>query len=262
MPEDARASSNRQVVRPHPPLSEYYDGEDGRRAFVRAIFDETAPDYDRVERMMALGSGAWHRRRVLVRAGLSAGMDLLDVAVGTGLVAREAVSIVGDPRRVFGLDPSLGMLRQARRAAPIPCIRGAAESIPCPGESFDFVSMGYALRHVSDLAVVFREFRRVLRPGGALCIQEITRPAGRLPGLALKAYMRTVVPVMSRLVARRAETARLMRYFWDTIESCVPPGRVLGALDDAGFADVQRRVDLGIFSEYFARKPGRSARVS
>jgi demethylmenaquinone methyltransferase/2-methoxy-6-polyprenyl-1,4-benzoquinol methylase len=255
MHDAARAPSSGQIVRPHPPLQAYYDGEEGRRAFVRAIFDETAGDYDRVERMMALGSGAWHRRRVLVRAGLRPGMDFLDVAVGTGLVAREAVAIVGDPTKVVGLDPSIGMLRQARRSPAIPCIQGTAENIPCPDERFDFVSMGYALRHLADLAVVFREFHRVLRPGGALCIQEITRPDGRLRCVALKVYMRTVVPAMARVVARRAETALLMRYFWDTIEACVPPERVLDALRGANFVDIRRRVDLGVFTEYFARKP-------
>src|SRR5262245_14649409 len=98
---------------PHPPLEGYYRGEDGRRAFVRRIFDDTAGDYDRIERVMALGSGRWYRRRALVRAGLAHEMEVLDVAVGTGLVAREAVAVVGNPRRVVGVDPSLGMLRGA-----------------------------------------------------------------------------------------------------------------------------------------------------
>jgi demethylmenaquinone methyltransferase/2-methoxy-6-polyprenyl-1,4-benzoquinol methylase len=115
--------------------------------------------------------------------------------------------------------------------------------------------MGFALRHVADLGTVFREFRRVLRPGGRLCVLEISRPRGRIAMLALQAYMRGVVPLVARVVGRRAETATLMRYYWDTIDACVPPASIVAALHEAGFADVDRRVELGIFSEYRARRP-------
>src|SRR5512143_3501154 len=124
------------VHAPHPPLQEYYEGEQGRRSFVRQVFDETAGDYDRIERMMAFGTGPWYRRRALVRSGLAAGMDVLDVAVGTGLVAREAVAIVGDPRKVVGVDPSIGMLRGASRPVDIVAVQGMAESLPFAADRF------------------------------------------------------------------------------------------------------------------------------
>src|SRR2546428_14161610 len=93
------------IVAPHPALPRYYDdGVSGKRSFVRRIFNQTAGDYDRVERVMALGSGSWYRRQALRRAGLAAGMRVLDVAIGTGLVAREEIDIAGDPRLVLGLD--------------------------------------------------------------------------------------------------------------------------------------------------------------
>ena len=69
---------------------------------MRDIFDSPPADYDRVERMMALGSGSWYRRGALERAGLGAGMRVLDVAMGTGLVAREAVALTGSPALVTG----------------------------------------------------------------------------------------------------------------------------------------------------------------
>jgi demethylmenaquinone methyltransferase/2-methoxy-6-polyprenyl-1,4-benzoquinol methylase len=236
-------------------LSDYYEGAQGRQTFVRQIFDETADDYDRIERMMALGSGPWYRRRALVRSGLAPGMDVLDVAVGTGLVAREAAGIVGSVRNVIGVDPSIGMLRSAKRQLDIAAVQGKAESLPFVSDRFDFLTMGFALRHMSDLSVAFSDFHRVLRPKGTVCILEITQPEGSLARGVLKAYMRGLIPFLARVAGSRRNTAQLFRYFWDTIEACVPPERVVEALRQAGFENVKRFVEVGVFSEYTGRKP-------
>src|ERR1700734_4571097 len=93
------------VQAPHPPLKDYYAREADRGGFVRQLFDRTAADYDRIERAMALGSGSWYRRRALQRAGLKAGMRVLDIGTGTGLTAREAFRLVGPSGEVTGVDP-------------------------------------------------------------------------------------------------------------------------------------------------------------
>jgi len=257
MPDVARPpQGDDAVVRaPHPPLTQYYDGEDRRREWVRAIFDHSAPDYDRVESLMALGTGSWYRRQALLRAGLAPGMRVVDVGVGTGLVAREAVRIVDSASLVTGVDPSPGMLGRARVPAGVTLLEGRAEAIPLQDGCADFVSMGYALRHIGDLSAAFREFHRVLKPGGIACVLEITRPETRLRALLLRAYMRGLVPALSWFVARSADTPKLMRYYWDTIETCVPPAQVMTTLEHAGLADVHRHVEAGIFSEYVARRP-------
>ena len=238
---------------PHAPLTDYY-GADGQRAYLRRMFDRTAGDYDRIERILALGSGGWYRRGALQRGGLGAGMRVLDVGIGTGLVAREALGLIGAAGALVGVDPSPGMM--ARVQLPqVELRQGSAEALPCADAGFDFVSMGYALRHVSDVVAAFAEFHRVLRPGGRLVVLEITRPAGRLPQALLKGYMRAVVPLLARAVTRRGDNADLWRYYWDTIEACIAPPAVQAALRDAGFAEVRRVTSLGIFTEYHARRP-------
>jgi demethylmenaquinone methyltransferase/2-methoxy-6-polyprenyl-1,4-benzoquinol methylase len=237
---------------PHPALPTYYGADDAKRRFVRSIFDSAAVDYDRVESLLALGSGSWYRRGALARAGLAPGMQVLDVAVGTGLVAHEAVRLVGPSGRVTGVDPSAGMLAASTGLAGVSLVQGRAEALPFADASFDFVSLGFALRHVDDLAGVFREFRRVLRPGGRLLMLEITRPQTRLGGALLELYMRSIVPLVSRAVARSGDTERLFRYYWDTIAACVPPAVVLEILAASGFPGAQRKVQLGVFSEYRA----------
>ena len=239
---------------PHPVLPQYYTQADQRREFVRGIFDRTASDYDATERLFSFGTGSGYRRMALRRAGLDAGMRVLDVAVGTGLVAREAVHVVGAQGFVVGLDPSCGMLRNAPQTASMLLVQGTSEQLPFAGACFDFLSLGFALRHLSELEAVFGEFRRVLKPGGILCVLELTPPEQRWARRLVKLYLRHIAPAASRLVARQPETPRLLRYFWDTIEACVPPQRVLEALHRAGFTDVRRHVEAHLFSEYTARR--------
>jgi demethylmenaquinone methyltransferase/2-methoxy-6-polyprenyl-1,4-benzoquinol methylase len=235
-------------------LPEYYGDEVEHQQFLRRIFDDTAPDYDRIERVLALGSGPWYRRSALQRAGLSTGAEVLDVGIGTGLVAREALALIGPQGRLVGVDPSPGMMGEVKLPG-VELVRGRAEALPRSDASSDFISMGYALRHIADVNAAFSEFFRVLRPGGRLVVLEITKPAGRVGTAVLKAYMRSVVPVIAKVVARKHDTAELWRYYWDTIEACIVPESVLAALRAAGFEDVKRHAELGIFSEYTAVKP-------
>ena len=244
-----------EVHAPHPPLAAYYPDEAARHSWVREIFDRAAPDYAWVDQLMALGTGSRYRREALVRAGLEPGMRVVDVGTGTGLVALEAVRILGDAGAVIAIDPSAGMLRHATLPEGTALVEGVAERLPLRDECTEFLTMGYALRHVSDLSSAFAEFFRVLRPGGIVCLLEITRPAGRVGTALLRAYLRGVVPALARVVARTREVPQLMRYYWDTIEACVPPEQVMRALAGAGFGDVARHIELGLFSEYRAKKP-------
>lgn len=252
-PLPSTAPADPVLLPPHAPLPLYYGNEDEHQAFLRRIFDDTAPDYDRIERVLAFGSGPWYRRSALQRAGLRTGAEVLDVGIGTGLVAREALRLVGPSGRLVGVDPSAGMMKEIDLPG-VELVPGKAEALPRPDASSDFVSMGYALRHISDVAAAFGEFHRVLRPDGRVLVLEISKPRGRIGTGLLKAYMRAVVPLIARFIGRRHDTAELWRYYWDTIEACIPPEQVVQALRDAGFSDVRRHVELGVFSEYTAVK--------
>jgi demethylmenaquinone methyltransferase/2-methoxy-6-polyprenyl-1,4-benzoquinol methylase len=232
----------------------YFPDPAQRSAFTRALFDDTARHYDRINRMFSFGSGAWYRRQALIGAGLSGGMQVLDVATGTGLVAREAAGIVGEHGKVVGLDLSAGMLAELRRSLDLPAIQAAAESLPVPADCFDFVCMGYALRHVADLKQTFAEFRRVLRPGGTLLILEIGRPARPLGLAVAKTYFGRIIPWLSRWTTGAYDAQTLMRYYWDTIEYCVPPEAIMAALSQSDLDKVRCSVEHGIFRAYSATK--------
>jgi demethylmenaquinone methyltransferase/2-methoxy-6-polyprenyl-1,4-benzoquinol methylase len=241
-------------IAPHAPLPRHYTDAQQRDRYVQALFDRGAPSYDRINRIFSLGTGARYRRDALKRAGLAPGKRLLDVATGTGLVAREAIGILGRAQDVIGLDLSAGMLHEARAAGANPLVQARAEALPLADASVDLVSMGYALRHVHDLVGTFREYHRVLRPGGRVLLLEIDQPASAVALTLLRFYLGRVVPGLSRVIGRGERDGRMMQYFWDTIDACVPPETITGALAQVGFAEVGCDIQLGIFRAYGAIK--------
>jgi demethylmenaquinone methyltransferase/2-methoxy-6-polyprenyl-1,4-benzoquinol methylase len=241
-------------LEPHPVIPEFYAERGQRLPFVRDLFNTTAPHYDAINQIFSLGSGRRYRRQCLLRAGLRPGMRLIDVATGTGLLAQEAVSITESRRNVIGVDLSEGMLAIARDKLGVSLIEGTAEALPLADEIADFVTMGYALRHVSDLAAAFREFHRVLRRGGTLLLLEIGKPSTRLKRVVVSTYLGRIVPLLCRWTTGQVQTQALIRYYWATIENCVPAEIVLQAMRDSGFQDAQCKVDLDLFRSFVGRK--------
>jgi demethylmenaquinone methyltransferase/2-methoxy-6-polyprenyl-1,4-benzoquinol methylase len=239
---------------PHRPLSGFYPASVARQNFVNELFDEAAPDYDWVSGMMSLWRDRPYRREALRRAGLQGGMQLLDVASGTGLMIKAALELGVPPAQVTGVDPSRGMLAQNRERNPVTLLEGRGEALPCADSTFDFVCMGYALRHVEDLRQLFGEFQRVLRPGGRVLILEITRPTNPVALHLMRFYMQWLLPGFGWLRRRNRSTVKLMQYYWATIAECVPPPVILSALEASGFRNVRRTTTGPVLSEYVAQR--------
>jgi demethylmenaquinone methyltransferase/2-methoxy-6-polyprenyl-1,4-benzoquinol methylase len=182
-------------------------------------------------------------------------MHVLDVACGPGLVTQCVREVVGPSGRVIGLDPSIGMLREAQKGGCQSLVWGIGEQLPFPDQSFDFLSMGYALRHVSDLKTAFSEYWRVLKPGGIVLVLDISRPRSPLLLSLSRFYIKTLMGIVFAVSTGNRDMKTLMEYWWDTTEFCVPPETILDALQEVGLTDCSlHEVFNGLLRDYRAVK--------
>lgn len=236
-------------------IGAYYANPDRRTVPVRAFFNRVARHYNLINQIFSLGSGAWYRRSCLRKAGITAGMTVVDVAVGTGLLAREARRLMRGEGMLIGIDLSEAMLGVAQKNLDIPLIQGAAEALPLANGSADVVTMGYALRHVSSIDETFAEAWRVLRPGGRLVLLEISPPTNRLAKVCTGLFVGGILPLVSLVLARDRQAQRLMSYHWQTIAAYAPVEDVLQMMRQCDFEQVCCASGLDFFRFFSARKP-------
>jgi demethylmenaquinone methyltransferase / 2-methoxy-6-polyprenyl-1,4-benzoquinol methylase len=165
---------------------------------VRSMFDAIAPRYDLVNRVMTFGMDRGWRRRAIDALRLPPGSLVVDVACGTGDFCRE---LERRGHRSVGMDLSLGMLREARTDAPL--VQADGLTMPLGDDSVDGITCGFALRNVSDVADLVREFARVLRPGGRISLLEVAEPESRVLRVGNRIYFRRIVPVIGGLLSDR-----------------------------------------------------------
>ena len=190
-------------------------GPHQKTRLVREVFDSVAFRYDLMNDLMSLGSHRLWKRVFTLFAQLREGQRVLDVAGGTGDLARLARAKTGADGEVVLCDISSSMLAHGRNRlldegfADIAIVQGDAAALPFESESFDRVLIGFGLRNVADPSACLREMRRVLRPGGLALVLEFSRPSAWLRPL-YHAYTHRVLPKLGELVAGDRDSYRYL----------------------------------------------------
>jgi demethylmenaquinone methyltransferase / 2-methoxy-6-polyprenyl-1,4-benzoquinol methylase len=205
---------------------------------VAAMFDRISPVYDAMNAVISGFQEPRWRRRAVDATGLRAGMSALDVATGTGKVARDLAELVGPTGEVLGVDLAPTMIDLARRRDRDrhPWLRfvvGNALDLPVDDASVDAATIAFGMRNLPDHARGFAELRRVVRPGGVVVCLEIARPSNLIGRLG-RIWFERVVPVLGSLIGQ----GKAYRYLVSSVRAYPPPERIAEVMRDVGLVDV------------------------
>jgi demethylmenaquinone methyltransferase/2-methoxy-6-polyprenyl-1,4-benzoquinol methylase len=213
--------------------------ESDKAARVRGVFDSVAKRYDIMNDVMSMGlHRAWKAYTVAV-ANLRPGDKVLDIAAGTGDLARAFARKVGPNGLVLHTDINEAMLRTGRdrlvdEGLVLPTLVCDAEHLPCQSGAFDLVSVAFGLRNMTHKDRALAEMCRVLRPGGRLLVLEFSQVAEPLRK-PYDWYSLNVLPLMGKLIANDADS---YRYLAESIRMHPPQAELKAMMHTAGFGHV------------------------
>ena len=225
---------------------------------VQEMFDSIAPAYDFMNRAMTLGIDKVWRRRAVNSISAAGPRSLLDVATGTGDLAIQLARRMPECT-VTGIDLSQGMLDVGRAKVKAAGLDGRISfmqadclALPFDDNTFDCVTVAYGVRNFERLADGYREMARVLRPGGLLCVIELSTPRGWLTGPLYRLYTRHVIPLVGRMISK---DVRAYSYLPESIAAVAQGEAMLDLMRGAGFSDAHHRpMTFGACTIYTARK--------
>jgi len=219
---------------------------------VRIMFTDVEREYDALLHLMTLGFDWMWRRRLLARIQLFQTRRILDLACGTGLVTFDLARSLKDESIIVGLDPSQSMMKAAvkkKRALRSSCtmefVRATGEFLPFRSQTFEYVTVGLALRNFGNKSAVFSESYRVLTSQGWFLSVDFVLPGGALVRRLYLFHIFHVLPALGRLVS--VNWHRTLAYLARSIELSTSPLEIQRLLSDRGFKRTfHDRITLGV----------------
>ena len=239
-------------------VTPYSDQATTKTDQVRQMFDAIAPAYDFMNRAMTLGIDIWWRRLAVKRLKRITPAHILDVATGTGDFAIQLHDSL-HPQHITGIDLSPGMLAEAQRKVKekglqevISFEEGDCMALPMQDNTFDAVTVAFGVRNFEHLQQGYQEMARVLRPGGMLCVLELSTPTNKLIRWFYDLYTLHIIPAIGSI---KSGDKSAYRYLPNSI-AAVPQGDdMLQLMRNAGLKEATfRRLTLGVCTIYTAVK--------
>ncbi|MGM9843309.1 MAG: bifunctional demethylmenaquinone methyltransferase/2-methoxy-6-polyprenyl-1,4-benzoquinol methylase UbiE [Muribaculaceae bacterium] len=236
-----------------------YDGDTRPKTEqVRDMFDSIAPAYDFMNRAMTFGIDKLWRRRAVKMIANYAPKHILDIATGTAdLAIRLAQSL--KPSSVVGVDLSQQMLEIGRKKVAeaglsdvVTLSQADCMALPFDDGVFDCITVAYGVRNFEHLLQGYEEMHRVMKPGGVLCVIELSTPTSPFVKPFYKAYTKWIIPAAGRVVSK---DVRAYSYLPESI-AAVPQGeKMLELMRLAGFSDCRHESQtFGTCTIYIAIK--------
>lgn len=238
-------------------INPYGDGRE-KTEQVRVMFDHIAPAYDFMNRAMTFGVDKQWRASAVKTVTRRQPVAILDVACGTADLAI-ALARKLPHAHITGIDLSpemtaVGRKKVARRKLQdrITLTVGDCLNLPFEVESFDCVTVAYGVRNFSDLLRGYEEIYRVLRPGGLLCVLELSTPRSAMPKAFYRLYTHTLVPALGRIASH---DRRAYSYLPESIAAVPQRQKMTELISQAGFKDAKwKTFTFGTCGLYTARK--------
>jgi demethylmenaquinone methyltransferase/2-methoxy-6-polyprenyl-1,4-benzoquinol methylase len=228
------------------------DGHGAINDTARALFAPLGGDYDRWAAILSFAQDPRWRRHLIAHVPVSAGARVLDVATGTGAIARGLVrrygcSVVGVDQSPQMLDGARERIAKAGLADRIELRLGGAEEIDFEESSFDALTTGYLLRYLDDPQATMSQLLRLIRPGAPFALLDFGLPPNVLARGAWHLYTGVGLPLLGRLVSPGwADVGRYLRPSIRKFAAEYPPEQLRRLLVNAGGAEVHvQRLSLG-----------------
>jgi demethylmenaquinone methyltransferase/2-methoxy-6-polyprenyl-1,4-benzoquinol methylase len=209
---------------------------------VAEVFRSVAPRYDLMNDLMSMGMHRLWKRFTVNQAALRAGHRVLDVASGTGDLAKAFAKKVGKSGKVVMTDINEAMLQVGRDrlvdegiVGNVECVLADAEKLPFTDNDFDCVTIAFGLRNVTDKAAALRSMYRVLKPGGKVLILEFSQPQSKMLHTIYDFYSFHVIPKIGEVVTKDRDS---YQYLVESIRKHPDQETLKGMMEEAGFEGV------------------------
>lgn len=235
-----------------------YHSQGDKHEQVRDMFNNIAPSYDIMNRMMTMGIDRQWRRKAVRTVASTKPTAILDIATGTGDLAI-ALSRACPNATVTGIDLSRGMMEIAEQKVATAGLSDKitfracdALQMPFANNSFDAITVAFGVRNFEHLYEGYCQMRRVLRPGGLLCVLELSTPSNPIVKPFYSFYTRAIIPLVGRMVSR---DSRAYSYLPQTIRAVPARKAMTDIIAEAGFSEATyKSLTFGVCTMYTATK--------
>jgi|TARA_B110000438_G_scaffold69036_1_gene69266 demethylmenaquinone methyltransferase/2-methoxy-6-polyprenyl-1,4-benzoquinol methylase len=208
-----------------------------KASHVKDVFDSVSSRYDIMNDLMSIGLHRLWKKYTIEKAAVKRGQNILDLAGGTGDLAKAFSKQVGEDGHVVLADINISMLKEGRArlidagvTKNLSIVQLNAENLPFPKNSFDLITIAFGLRNVTEKQIALESIFKALKPGGKLLILEFSKPISMMQPL-YDLYSFKILPFLGELVTNDAES---YRYLAESIRMHPDQNTLISMMKNAG----------------------------